>query len=286
MPNGFGGQFSKVLPPIAGSMVSSQGFGGPVGFGGEVEQQRLDELMDAIGETRAMLDVAADSLTQTQIGDISYLLRGAELELEAAQDVHEGWDRMGWPLSYQPDRISAFPGAPGKCKGDGGEEVTPPGGGRRVRCPTISDAIRRPGSRYYIRQRFIDAAHWARCAQWGLWRSLLYARAKEDWDNQDTPSFAPNQPGRGSTVSGPGGLASRGLREDPPTLPPDVQPIGDFGPEPPRPDPGPTPDNDVAAPAPKDASTAAPSALFGKNPWKVAAIFIGLGVAYDYIRKR
>lgn len=129
---------------------------------------------------------------------------------------------------------------------------------RKYFCPGVQTIERRAEDRKDILELLLDAARAVRCAQYGVWRIVLYRRAIADWAEQyggvglQTPTEPrPQGPRPGSDAQIGGGFVSPTRPIEPPDLPgnpPGLQPQPGNIPFPPTPldwpipDPGTLPD--------------------------------------------
>lgn len=276
LPDGYGADITKTLdpvmpPPFAGPGgqpdVEPQAQG--IGWDSPAEALRRQQLLLRIGELRVATDVAY--IAGDIKGAVRWLLDKAEAELESAQKIHSLWKTRGngaWPLRYA-DRLTNFYAAenPDDCAGRFGATVSGTGGGT-VRCPTRQEVDRREADREKIRERFVDAARFVRCAEYGLYRSVLYRKARlrrkgEVAQGGDVVAT----PGPGPALPGP-----IKVPEVPPDFPvPDVRAL-----PPPTSDPLPDdtgPEGATAAPAPAAVSPRR------RRRERTAAVIGGVGIA-------
>jgi hypothetical protein len=244
LPNGFGKDLTHRLEPVMEQPYEAD-LGMPdvdqaqlgIGWGGPLESNLSSQLLDRIAAIRARTNESF--LGSKQKGAVRWLLDRAKGELDFAQAIHKLWKNRtagSWSLSFS-DRLTNFYAAknPSDCAGRPGATVEGAGRSGPVRCPTEAEIARRPNARAEIRQRFVDAAHFIRCAEYGLWRMLLYREAKQQWEQRPT---------------GPGGIVAPGGGTMPgditvgvpvPPQPPDV-PVPVAGKLPPPTPPKPPPD--------------------------------------------
>lgn len=176
-----------------------------------------------------------DVLTGKQANSLGWLLAHAEAQLEAAQEIYDFWlHRYGgsWPLTSEDDVASFY----GPCVMEPRGSWVEGSRGDKLLCPLASEPVKREMDRARIHARLEDAVHLVRCAQWGMWRLVLYGRARRAWfvkhgiDDFVGPKVGPLT---GVGQSGVGGL---GAPHTGPTTP------GGFGigplPPPPPPAPG------------------------------------------------
>lgn len=252
LPNGFGAQLQHELTPVISGDLSE------LGWNGDEEARLLEQLQDRIKSVFVQTNLAKPALSKKNLDAIRWLLRQAEVLLVAVSKVHQlWWNRKGgaWTLDKE-DRVTNFLDAhPDPCAGNMGEWKVDTSGARlrNVRCPSEEEIAQRPKDRATIRQLVEDAAMHVRCAEFGLWRSLLYQDALDAW--KETPQGGQAggfQTRPGEPPRGPDGLqATPWDRDDldlaptPPSEPPDVN-LPDPGvlptPKPPPPPPGTGPD--------------------------------------------
>ena len=252
----FGQHLAHTLPPVASNLDSGKH---KLGWGGEYEDARREQLFDRLEDVVEQLKIAQTWLTDKEIVSIEWLTYHAAAELDAAKGIHEQWKmrkKGAFPLSY-PDKMSDFFPAenPQDCAGGDlgpnyGAEVEGVGRSGTVKCPTRSELKQRPKDRASIANRFIDAAHHIRCAEYGLWRLSLYRQAVDAWHK--TP--AGSAPGDLTTIPkehyipgdltlpppgpGPGGLIVGPKGPPPPPDPADMKlPPPPKDPVPPQPTP-------------------------------------------------
>jgi len=180
---------------------------------------------------------------------INNLIQHARAKFVEVDGIHKRWSDRRYPLKmtkYNP-QCSATSSGPG----------IPPGGALSQfdRCPTAEENLQRVLDRDRIVELFVNACHFVRCAQFGMWRVKLYRDALRDWKN--TPQggapddLAPTPPSSPTPPFGSGDFAA--VPGDP-VVPPPVPPIpepppfpSDFGngesiPDPGEPDPPELPD--------------------------------------------
>ncbi len=195
----FGASEKTILPPIV--------YPGNVpkvwGKDADSEAAFADKIQQAIIQTTADVNALAaedpdpsngfepnDSLTAKQVNSLAWLLAHAQAQLEAAAEIYDFWaHRFGgpWPLSLGdfPSNFTLPAGIDARshpCSGNNGEWVDGRGRVDKVMCPANAEMVRRPFDREKVRARLMDAIHHVRCAQWGMWRLVLYGRAVNAWD--------------------------------------------------------------------------------------------------------
>lgn len=179
-------------------------------------ETRVRDAFDArVRETLDDLVKFKGDLGQANFDAVEGLLRMAVDNLSYVEAIHEKWRAARWPMSrlHFNDEHCTREVDMGKVFGGGFE-----------RCPTYSTHLERDADRDEIVRRFVDAAHAIRCAEFGMWRVVLYRRALGEW--RRTPQGG-----------GPGGLAPT-----PPSTPrPPAAGGGTFTARPPGPPPPPTP---------------------------------------------
>ena len=96
-------------------------------------------------------------------------------------------------------------------------------------------------AREFILEKFVDAAHFIRCPQFGLWRVWLYRQARDEW--KATPQggapkgLAPNPPKKPPSKVGPGMFTAKPPGPPPPARVRAPLPWAPLPREPPRPAP-------------------------------------------------
>lgn len=243
----FGAQYDVTLQPVALSseMRANQGM---ISWRGEHEARVRQKLEDTIDS------VTADAQKfRWRIGDENYqairnLLALALAELAYVDITHETWSKRRWAL----DRLTYAP----ECDRRGGLGPGEVFGGGFDRCPTLDEIELRIEAREFILERFVDACHFIRCAQYGLWRVWLYRRARDEW--KTTPQggapdgLAPTPPKSPRPKTGPTDFTAKPPSPPPPPVPPKPDPPPfppDLGGE--LPDPGePDPPNEDDVPSP------------------------------------
>lgn len=210
IPNiAFGAQFEVTLDPVASSddMRANVGM---LSWRGVHEQRIRKQLDDLIDQVREDLAKFRWRIGQDNYQAIRNLLSLANAELTYVDITHEAWVERRWSLDKATYATACDTLGPGEVFGGGFD-----------RCPTMEELDRRIDAREFIVEKFVDACHFIRCAQFGLWRVWLYRSAVEEW--KTSPQGA-----------GPDGLA--------PTPPePDTPPFGSgtFSANPPPPPPPP-----------------------------------------------
>ena len=283
----YGSQFATTLEPVASTddLRANQGL---LSWRGEHETRiraRFESLID---------QVASDAQSfRWRIGEANYaavknLLALALAELAYVDITHERWVERRWGL----ERLTYAP----ECDARGGLEPGAVFGGGFDRCPTVEEMQLRLEARDFIVEKFVDAAHFIRCAQYGLWRVWLYRSALAKW--QSTPrggapdDLAPTPPKKPKKPVGAGSFRSQPLPPPPPPVPPPPQPepppfpadLGEGGtlpdpgepdppdedavpspPEPPLPEPEPEPEP-IAEPTPEVGESPSPKAPWWPGP--------------------
>ncbi len=199
---GFGADHIKFIPRVTeepGGTWWSTDSADERDFIGDVERaaERVD---DQLGQL-------SGELTVEQSNSVWRLLQLAEDNLEEVDELYAYWSGEGprpgldlwrpgagtpseWPLE-SGDRIFDYRG---ECYGLSGEWVDRHAydvasgqyrpTGEQYWCPDQDDRDQRAEDRERIHQLLVDAARAVRCAQWGLWRMVLYGRAVKDWDDK------------------------------------------------------------------------------------------------------
>lgn len=243
----FGAQYDVTLQPVALSkeMRANQGM---ISWRGEHEARVREKLENTIDQ----VTVDAQKF-RWRIGDENYqairnLLALALAELAYVDITHEKWSKRRWGL----DRLTYAP----ECDTRGGVGPGETFGGGFDRCPTLDEIERRIEAREFILEKFVDACHFIRCAQFGLWRVWLYRRARDEW--KSTPQggapdgLAPTPPKGPRPKVGPANFTAKPPGPPPPPVPPKPDPPPfppDFGGELPDPgEPDPPDEDDVPSP--------------------------------------
>ncbi len=221
----FGAQFEVTLQPVAlaKDMRANQGM---VSWRGEHETRVRAQLETTIDQVMTDAQKFRSRIGEDNYQAVRNLLALALAELAYVDITHEAWVARRWGLervTYASDCDSRGGAGPGEVFGGGFD-----------RCPTVEEIDRRFEAREYILEKFIDACHFTRCAQFGLWRVWLYRQAREEWKN--TPQggapdgLAPTPPKKPRSKVGPGSFTAK-----PPGPPPPPTPT------PPKPEPPPFP---------------------------------------------
>jgi len=184
-----------------------------------------------------------DAISLSQKNAIDYLLDLAHSNLRRVDEIYAYWDGkiphpatgVGLPYDSQYNRVSEWPLGAGdaiyqhtsECKGVSGDWVADRelqgSTVRQVRwyfCPDETMRQQRSKDRNAIRSLVLNAARAVRCAEWGLWRIVLYRQALALWEEKygDRGSFAAGTPGPGPGLVSP--ASSYGLYEEPIGRPP------------------------------------------------------------------
>lgn len=209
----FGNQFEVVLQPVAlaNDMRSNQGM---LSWRGKHETRVRDRLERTIDQVLADAQKFRWRIGEENYQAVRNLLALAQAELAYVDITHETWQARRWGL----ERLSYA----AECDARGGPGPGEPFAGGFDRCPSLEEIGRRIEARDYIVERYVDACHFIRCAQFGLWRVWLYRRARDEWS------------------STPQGGAPDGLAPPPPKTP-RPKGVGSFTAQPPGPPPPPTP---------------------------------------------
>lgn len=228
----YGKQMTRIIPPAVSDL---EGGVGKIGWDGPYQHERREKMLDRMEQIYETLRTSDAWLTPKEVRSIEWLLDQATAELDTARVIESQWATRGagsFPLSL-PDKLDAFPMAADirDCTNPN-DDLAPPGPhygaevksilpGVNTRCPTRQEMQQRKKDREKIRQRFIDAAHHIRCAEFGVWRLQLYRRALEQWE----ASYASGTPGGYTTgpQKPPGGLTTKPPGPPPPKFPPDLK---------------------------------------------------------------
>ena len=240
----FGAQFEVTLQPVAlaKDMRANQGM---LSWRGEHETRVRTELETTIDQVMADAQKFRWRIGEDNYQAVRNLLALALAELAYVDITHEAWVARRWGL----ERVTYA----SECDSRGGPGPGEVFGGGFDRCPTVEEIDRRFDAREYILEKFIDACHFTRCAQFGLWRVWLYRQAREEW--KSTPQggapdgLAPTPPKKPRSKVGPGGFTAKPPGPPPPPTPPKPEPpafpsdlgVGESLPDPGEPDP---PDED------------------------------------------
>ena len=210
----FGAQFKITLKPVAlaNDMRANQGM---LSWRGAHEDRVRAALETTIDQVLADAEKFRWRIGQDNYQAVRNLLSLASAELAYVDITHETWLKRRWGL----ERVTYAP----ECDARGGPGPGEVFGGGFDRCPTLEEIELRMKAREFILEKFVDAAHFIRCAQFGLWRVWLYRQARDEW--RATPQ----------------GGAPKGLAPNPPKKPPSKVGPGIFTAKPPGPPPPPTP---------------------------------------------
>lgn len=222
----FGAQFKVTLQPVAlaNDMRANQGM---LSWRGAHEERVRAALETTVDQVLADAEKFRWRIGQDNYQAVRNLLSLALAELAYVDITHETWLKRRWGLervTYAPECDTRGGVGPGEVFGSGFD-----------RCPTTEEIEQRMKARAFILEKFVDACHFIRCAQFGLWRVWLYRQARDEW--KATPQggapkgLAPTPPKKPRPKVGPGSFTSR--PPDPP-LPPSP-------PKPPKPEPPPFP---------------------------------------------
>jgi hypothetical protein len=241
--NSYGSDIYVDRPAIADASDLRRGEG-RLSWAGPHEQRVRQSFEDRIRETLDDLVTFKAQLGEENREAIEGLLSMAVGNLDHVEALHSKWAAARWPLSrahYAEECTREV---------DMGKVL----GGGFDRCPTYSQHLERDADRDEIVRRYVDSAHAIRCAEYGMWRVVLYRRALEQW--QRTPQgggpsgLAPTPP-KPKTPPVGGGLSFEAQPPGPPPPPTQPQPeqpgLPDFPPEidggalPPPPPPEPPP---------------------------------------------
>lgn len=251
LPNrqGFGSNHKRSIPRVAkvpgGTWWSKQS---------AQEAAFRSQIVSRIAQIRVELREHTTSLSPTQASSIEWLLELAEGNLARVDAIYAYWTGAGehpetggrlpvdtnapngfggtmaraseWPLTVSDAIYEYIPGCAGmnarwvedrQLVGNTVQVL------REYFCPGETTREQRAKDRAVILELLLDAARAARCAQYGLWRIVLYRRALADWEEQygDLPTFQAGG-GGGFTprpgVSGATGLTYGGRPVEPPDL--------------------------------------------------------------------
>jgi len=240
----FGAQFEVTLQPVAlaKDMRANQGM---LSWRGEHEARVRAALETTIDQVMVDAQKFRPRIGEDNYQAVRNLLALALAELAHVDITHEAWVARRWGL----ERVTYA----SECDARGGPGPGEVFGGGFDRCPTVEEIDRRFDAREYILEKFIDACHFTRCAQFGLWRVWLYRQAREAWKN--TPQggapdgLAPTPPKKPRSKVGPGSFTAKPPGPPPPPTPPKPEPpafpsdlgVGESLPDPGEPEP---PDED------------------------------------------
>ena len=247
----FGAQHSVDLAPVADADDMRWNLG-LLSWRGEHETRVRADLEDTIDQVRADADKFRQRIGEDNYQAVRNLLALALAELAYVDITHEKWVERRFGL----DRNTYSP----ECSGP---NSLPPGavyGGGFERCPTMAELEERTRARQFIVDKFVDACHFIRCAQFGLWRVWLYRLAVEEWNT--TPQggapdgLAPTPPKPNTPPFGAGSFTAQPPGPPPPPTPPAPDPLPpfptDLGDGIALPDPGePEPPDEDAVPQPE-----------------------------------
>jgi hypothetical protein len=275
LPTGFGAQYSHVLEPVMPIARLGQ-----IGWAGAIEAERRTQLKTAAQRILEQLQLASTTIDPTSIASVRWLVESAGAELTAADQVHAKWlTRAGgpFPLSLE-DRPSAFHKS---CAGQPGAAV--PG---TLVCPSAAELAQRMPDRRRIRDRFEDAAAHLRCAEYWLWRVMLYREALAAWAAVRPPTGAG---GLKAAMPAKPPPAPLDLTREPPPAPP---PMGELRipPGPPETTPGQLapPGWEPGTPPPEGEGEPIPPPRPRRRKTSIVVPgvlgMIGLAVLYDVVR--
>ena len=235
---GFGESFARTLPPVVSDLEGGAGY---LGWDGEYEHERKAQLETVLAGVREDVTGLLRELPEKTKSTLLQLLAGARDQLDAIEEIHESWrlrDDGTFGLQYG-DAMEDFPAAQHiedcttyPTQGPHyGKRVPGRGRGDDVICPTRAELDQRSVDRDQVATLYRDTARWIRCAEWTLWRTILYRRALEQWDpppSRDTPQGprVTPPPKRDTGVRTTPGTGVR-TTPDPPDLPPDVSTDGE-----------------------------------------------------------
>lgn len=290
--NSFGTQIYVDLPEVADA-TSLRRTPGLLSWAGPREKAVLDGFEARIRETLDDLIKFKDAIGDDNRDAVEGLLSMAVDNLRYVEAIHEKWVNARWPLSktHYNDEHCTREVDMGKVFG-GGFDV----------CPDYGMHLERDADRDEIVKRCIDTAHAIRCAEFGLWRVVLYRRALAEWrrtpqgGGPDGLAPTPPKPKKPPTVGGMGFTALPPGPPPPPTQPQPPNPtLPDFPPElggvalppPPPPEPPPSlgepgeggvvidPIADPDAPTPPDGRRVDSASAFGEDADATARFGVG-----------
>lgn len=220
--NTFGQQIYVDLPEVADADAMRRGQG-LISWNGPHEKRVRKALEDRISETLDDLTKFRGEIGTDNFAAVEGLLELAVTNLDYVDAIHQKWVKFRWPLSraqYNAEHC--------KTELDMGQVFA----NGFDRCPTYGQHLERDADRDALLGRFVDAAHAIRCAEFGMWRVVLYRRARRE---------------HGASPAGgrPGGLAPT-----PPKKPKPPAAGGGFSAQPPGPTPPPTLPQPVGPPNP------------------------------------
>lgn len=218
----FGAQYEVTLEPVA-ALEDMRANPGMLSWRGGHEQRVRQQLDDLIDQVLADAEKFRWRLGSDNYQAVRNLLSLALAELAYVDITHERWENRRFGLekgvySYECDRGGVAPG-----------EVY---GGGFDRCPTLEELELRTQARNFIVEKFVDACHFIRCAQFGLWRVWLYRSALEEW--KTTPQgggpdgLAPTPPKPKKPPFGAGSFTAQPPGPPPPPVEPPVPPPPPF----------------------------------------------------------
>jgi hypothetical protein len=254
----YGKQFTHTIPPVIEDLQTGAG---KLGWDSPYEKGCKEKLFNRLEDAVEQLRIAEVWFSAKEVRSIEWLIEQAAAELDEVRKIHLQWnfrDGGPYPLSYA-DTLEAFPSAkywqdcanPGDILRPAGPHwgFTVPGTGDLgdVVCPTRSTMDRRKRDRATIAERFVDAAHFIRCAEYGIWRLTLYRKAVDAWKDSIAGSGPRDLRVTPGTGRGPGGFTTPTAGPPPPPTPSDLKlPTPPPGPLPPQPTP--TGPDDVTTP--------------------------------------
>lgn len=302
---GYGSDLTKVL-----KLVASEPHGDWYSRDSAEEQSFIENILYT--SNRVERDLAAavlrEQLTEAQADSVAYLINLSKRNILRVELLYEYWegeaahpqtgsslpvdDTSGraseWPLPEGDDLYNYLPA----CRGLTGEWVDDRQlMGSEVQhlryyyCPSSESHAQRKRDRAAIRELLINAARAVRCAEFGLWRQVLYNEAYEVWSQHSTGLGYQREPGEPPTVPpitarpGESGPQVRARVAPPPQPPPEVphillpEPVGlPPIPDPDEPEPEPEPELGEAAraPEPPPPAPAAEPPKKSKLPWLFA----------------
>lgn len=236
-------------------LEKSGSFGMGYGWRSDAEKEFRQTLLSRIDAIDDAAEMNSTWLTGKQIQAVNWLTDHAEAELEGADRIYDKWvyrEGQSYPLTRE-DTPSAFNSAcSSPPRGDADPQYVRAGPrGDTLKCPTRELYKDRERDRQMIGFRFHDAAAHIRCAEWGLWRMILYAQSREEYEPPKPEIGMKATPG-GSKPT-PGGLKDEMVWKlvepidwpvpdpdglgDPEDLPPDDAPPPAEPPSPPPPTP-------------------------------------------------
>lgn len=181
---GFGKQHDVNLQPI----VMQNDLPEEYGRDNATERNVIDKIEQRIIKTAERVQQYQEWLKDKDIDVLNWLLSHASAHVEAVDEIYDRWkERNGgsYPLP-KPDAIDFIPQCVGKNFNELVEVKTEDGRGTStwMRCPSMWELDERKKDRRRIKDRILDALHHVRCAEFGVFRLMLYRKALEEWKQQ------------------------------------------------------------------------------------------------------